>query len=126
MLTGYVFAYASEELNFSKIRALEHVHSVLNYGNNEYALHGKDREFADWVYAYDGHIVLSRALLVGDRTQIVDGPLKTYEGNIVKINKHKGQALVEVSIGDTPKRIWMYFEWLKIEDGKLVKLRENS
>lgn len=125
LLWGYVFLYADQPINITRIYKIEHVNRVLQYGDGESNLFGNDRDFAEWVLQYDGHIGLSKALLVGDRTRIIDGPLKEYEGIIRSVNRQKGKALVDITIGGTVKPTWLYFEWMTVQDGQLVKLRNS-
>ncbi len=123
---GYIFVYADLPLDTQKIYEIDHVNRVLQYGDGNCNLHGEDRCFAEWVLRYEGHIGLSKALLVGDKTRIIDGPLKEYEGVIRSVNRQKGKALVDISIGDTVKPTWLYFEWMTVHDGQLVKLRDTQ
>lgn len=122
---GYVFLYADTPVDPMRIYAVEHVCCVLRYSDGECSLRGGDRDFAEWALACNGHIGLSRALLVGDKTRIIDGPLKDYEGVIQSIDRHRRRALVNVTVGDDVKPIHMYFEWLTLESGRLVKFHSG-
>lgn len=125
MYWGYVFLYADAPIDLPRLYVVEHVNRVLQYSDGESNLRGGDRAFAQWALMCDGHIGLSRALLVGDKTRIIDGPLKDYEGVIQSIDRHRRRALVNVAVGDDVKPICMYFEWLTVRDGQLVKLKGN-
>lgn len=122
---GYVFVYTDQPINPLRICDIENVNRVLQYGDGEINLTGEDRFFAEWILRCDGHIGLSRALLVGDETRIIDGPLKDYEGTIRRIDRHKRRAWVDVMVGDEVKSIQMYFEWLTVQDGNLIRLRDS-
>ena len=124
MFWGYIFLYADEPVDIYRLYQIEHVTLVLRYSDGESNLRGEDRAFAEWVLACDGHIALSKALLVGDKTRIIDGPLKDYEGVIKRIDRHKRLAWVDVSVGGRSKPIQMYFEWLTVQDGQMIRLRE--
>ena len=126
MYWGYVFLYADGPLELLRLYQIEHVNLVLQYSDGESNLHGEDRTFAEWVLQCDGHIGLSQALLIGDRTRIIDGPLKNYEGVIKSIDRHKRLAWVNVAVGNDVKPIRMYFEWLTVQDGNMVRLRESK
>lgn len=126
LLWGYVFLYSDQPIDIMQVHEIEHVNRVLQYGDGECNLHGDDRKFAEWVLKYNGQIGLSKALLVGDRTKIIEGPLKEYEGVIRRINRQKGSALVDITIGDTVKPTWLYFQWMTTRDGQLVKLRDEQ
>lgn len=43
-------------------------------------------------------VLVSRAVSVGDKVNIIDGPLVGHEANIVKVNRRKGTARVELSM----------------------------
>lgn len=126
LLWGYVFLYADRPIEIPRIYEIDHVNRVLQYGDGESNLIGADRHFAEWALACEGHIGLSKALLVGNRTRIIDGPLKEYEGVIRSFNRQKGKALVDIEIGDTVKPVWLYFEWMTEQNGQMVKLRQTA
>ena len=124
MYWGYVFLYADAPVELLRVYQIEHVNSVLQYSVGDGNLRGEDRAFAQWAFNCDGHIGLSRALLVGDKARIIDGPLKNYEGVIKRLDRHKRLAWVNVSVGDDVKPIRMYFEWLTVQDGRMIRLRD--
>ena len=125
MLWGYVFLYADEPVELSRIYQIDPVNLVLRYDDGDCNLRGGDRAFALRVLACDGRIGLSQALLVGGKTRIVGGPLKNYEGVIKSFDRHKRFAWVDVNIGNETKPIRMYFEWLTVQDGTMVRLRDS-
>ncbi len=126
LLPGYVFLYADRPIDVRRMQGRKHVKRVLQYGDGETNLRGEDRNFAEWVYRYNGRIALSRAWLVGDQTQIIDGPLKEYEGVIKKINRQRRSALVEIHIGQQARDVWLSFQWMTMRDGSLVEFNTTG
>ncbi|OQB25791.1 MAG: hypothetical protein BWY11_00168 [Firmicutes bacterium ADurb.Bin182] len=129
LIPGYLFLYSDTVLAPDLICRSKRVNKVLGYSDTgdaqqhdkSYSLLGEDLDFANWVYKHDGHIKLSRAMLVGDKTTIIDGPLLDYEGEIIKINRQRRSALVRIAIGETRKDVWLSFKWMELKDGELTE-----
>lgn len=123
LIPGYVFVYSDSPIAPYEFYRCERVTRLLGYSeqaHSEYALTGEDLDFARWILTHQGHIGVSRAMLVGDKTQIIDGPLKRYEGEILKIDRRRRSALVAVSVGEMTKNVWLSFHWMTLKDGMLV------
>lgn len=123
LLPGYVFLYAQAPIEPHALYRCLRVNRLLGYAgqaHGEYALAGEDLDFARWILSHEGHIGISRAMLVGDKTQIIDGPLKRYEGEILKIDRRRHSALVAVRVGDMTKNVWLSFHWMTLKDGVMV------
>lgn len=116
LLPGYVFVYTPSPVAVSTFYRCERLNRVLCYeqGNTEDIgiLKGADYDFAAWVYENDGHIGISEAIQVGDKVEVVSGPLVAYQGNIVRINRKKHCALVKFYFGDVVREIWLAFDLL--------------
>lgn len=52
----------------------------------------------------------STGLIEGDRTIITDGPLKGLENTILKIDRHKRRALIEVMLCNVPTQVKVSLE----------------
>ncbi len=61
--------------------------------DNTKKLRGHDLEFIQWLKRQNGMIGISKAIQIGTKIKIIDGPLKKYEGNIIKINKRQNVLL---------------------------------
>lgn len=123
LMPGYVFIYSSIAIEAQAFYSCHRVKRLLGYaeeGYIEHTLAGKDLDFAQWVLFHNGHIGISRAMLVGDKTQIIDGPLKTYEGEILKIDRRRHSALMAVNMGEVRKNVWLSFHWMTLQNGVLV------
>lgn len=132
LVPGYVFVYTQERVDAAALYRCERANRVLSYGRcngeAEHALQGADLAFAQWVYENNGHLGVSQAVMVGDEAKIIAGPLASYQGEILKINRKKHCALVSISVGDTAKEIWLALEWMAPKAGVLegYKLETGS
>lgn len=124
MLNGYVFVYAEKDIDLSLIGRIDNVNRVLRYDEGEHDLRGGDREFALWIMKYNGCIGVSRAFREGDVTRIAQGPLKEYEGMIKKIDRRHKSALLEITVGDTIKHLWLSFEWMEEDEVTITEERK--
>lgn len=123
LIPGYVFIYSETPIEPHVFYRCERVTHLLGYAEQthiEYALLGEDLDFARWILLHEGHIGVSRAMLVGDKTKIIDGPLKQYEGEILKIDRRRRSALIAVSVGEMIRNVWLSFHWMTLKDGILV------
>lgn len=113
LLPGYVFLYAPAQVEMEKVRKLSNVLRVLRYADGEGALKGADRVFADWMWRQSGIIGLSKAVKIGERVQIVEGPLKDLGGTVIKLDSHKQVAKVQLNIVGSTQWLWLSFDYLK-------------
>jgi len=115
ILPGYVFFTAQTGPDWKKITGLDHVYYPLGYSDSTHALRGEDLDFVRWLLRRASGtgasgIGLSRVVRVGTKIKVVDGPLKDYEGSIVKVNLRRGCAAVEISTEGVVRRVWLGFE----------------
>lgn len=104
MIPGYIFLFAEDKISFSSIQAQSDIYKILQYPNGERELAGSDYEYAMWLYNYEGKLEPSTVLTEGDKVKVIDGPLASGIGNIVKLDRHKRRAMVEFRFhGNTQK-----------------------
>ncbi len=97
LMPGYVFFETDAEPDWVRILRDSSVIKLLKYDDETYALRGADAEFVEWLKKYDGCIRISEAVQVGRKIKFVSGPLKDFNGEIVKINK--GRRQVQIALG---------------------------
>lgn len=115
LLPGYVLFRAYEEnLPIFDFQSVQGVIQVMRNTSGDWRLDHNDRGFADWVFFHGGLIGMSTVYDVGDRVRIYSGPLKDYEGRIIKIDRRNRNGLVEIQFGRKIWRIWLAFEMLDI------------
>ncbi len=95
MIPGYIFVFSEDKILFSSIHVHPDIYKVLQYPNGERELVGFDYEYAMWLYNYDGNLEASTVLTEGDKVKVIDGPLASGIGKIVKLDRHKRRAMVE-------------------------------
>ena len=115
VIPGYVFfEYEGllDGLIWKEICKLPCIYFPLKYGDNESRLRGKDLEFINWLRKNNGIIKISKVVKIGNKIQVVEGPLKDYEGRIVKINKRQNSVAIKLDGEGIKGEIWMSFEYI--------------
>ncbi len=105
LIDGYVFIYIEDDKSIDCFRFLIGVYKVLEYETGERTLRGADYDYALWIYRHDGRIEPSKALTEGSQVKIIDGPLMSVVGKIIRIDKHKRRAWVEFEFNDTTQKV---------------------
>jgi transcription antitermination factor NusG len=118
LLPGYVFLYSHKSPPFREILPLHHVYRFLSYGDfEEYGLRGTDLDFAMWVLRHEGLLTSSKAVQIGSKVHIVQGPLSDAVGTIEKVDRHNRNVCLSISFDGNMKRVWMPFEWTDDTEG---------
>lgn len=110
LFPGYVFFEVPDKSLPNVSFAVDGVLSVLKSGENGWRLHGEDEAFARWLFNHDGVIGLSKAYREGDRVHILEGPLKDFEGKIIRIDRRNKSGQVELVVSGRAVKIWLGFE----------------
>lgn len=107
---GYVFLEAqASDLRPEALR-VPGVLSLLRAADGDWRLHGRDRDFAQWVFSCHGMIAMSKAYKEGDRVRIVSGPLKEFEGSILRLDKRNRNGQIAIQLGERTVKVWLGFE----------------
>ena len=122
LLSGYIFLYSNEQMDSTVIHRLGDVQRVLQYGDQVYALTGYGEQLARWLARYNGVIGLSKAIQVGDRIQVVQGPMKDELCKIISVDKHKRRAKVEIQFNRAAFHVLMDFEWVENSGDKAANI----
>lgn len=110
---GYVLFEAPESCDIFRFTQDDESLSVLTYTDGDWRLYGDDRTYAQWVFQYNGLIGLSKGYQIGDRVQIIDGPLKDIEGCITRIDRRNRSGQVTLRFGGRELKVWLGFEIIK-------------
>ena len=110
LLPGYVMFQAPEWTDVFNLIPEDDTISILTYSDGDWRLYGTDEEYAKWIFRYDGLISLSKAYKIGDRIQIVDGPLKDMEGLITRIDRRNQSGQVTLTLGGKQRKVWLGFK----------------
>ena len=102
MFPGYLFLHTSkpkdlyERVSSSTGKYIFKYCRVLKTGNYLTCLSDAEAENIDVLCGRNHVISMSEGYMTGDKLKIVAGPLKDMEGKIVKIDRHKRCAFIEV------------------------------
>ena len=115
MLPGYVFVYTrdipDDERKFT--RGNPNALRILSDADGAAELYGDNLDYARWVMRYSGLIRCSKAVRVGSRIRITEGPLKDYEGYIREISKKNRNGRIEIPFMGQTIKAWLPFEWVE-------------
>ena len=121
LLPGYVFVYTDASLqdfrHILSLPSLAGVAHLLRYNDmdSDGALVGHDLDFADWLWRQDGRVNVLKAVREGERVLIVDGLFKDLNGLVVKMDRRKQTAKVQLDILGGAKYIWLSFDYIQEE-----------
>lgn len=110
LFPGYVFIKAPRKCDILAHLPRDGMLCVLTSGDREWQLYGQDEIFARWLFDRGGRFDFSTAYQEGDRIRIVSGPLKDFEGHILKIDKRSRNGQVELTFSNRTFKIWLGFE----------------
>lgn len=117
LLPGYLFVYSHEPVPYRRILAIPHVLRILHYVDEpEGYLQGKDRELALFFLEKDGTFGSLQALKVGNWIQITDGLLHDYDGKVIRMDRRKQMALIQLNVAGDVNQVWLSYELMKITD----------
>ena len=115
LLPRYVFfdIPAGAEPPWEMIKQLPYVQKILQYSDEERALRKEDLAFVEWLKRYDGLLRISPVIRVGTKIQVVGGPLKDFEGEIVDVKKSRRCVAINISETGHFQKIWCPIEYIE-------------
>ena len=122
MLPGYVFVFSEQQIPFRAVLSLPPVIRVLRYADDlEGYLEGQDRALAEMLLEREGRIGALEALKEGDFIHITDGLLSQYGGKVLRMDRRKQMAEVELNVAGDINRVWLSYEILEIRNEETNK-----
>ena len=121
IIPGYVFFENDTDLdafNWKEICKMEYIYYPLKYMDNGKILRGKDLEFVNWLKENNGILKISNVIKYDKKIKIINGPLKEYEGKIVKINKKQNCAGIKLDGEGIQNTIWLSYDYINGEEEK--------
>jgi transcription antitermination factor NusG len=112
MLPGYVFLRTESSILPIELYRTPGVLKILCEEERDWPLTTANRRFASWVYDNNGLIDISVAYRDGQVVRIVEGPLRTQRGNIIRIDKRNRNCLVKLSFNAAAINVWLAFDYL--------------
>ena len=110
LMSGYIFLRLYELPPATELPHIPGFIRVLDYRPGEWELAGSDLAFAEYVFANNGVLGISKACKIGDRIRLVEGPLKDMEGSILKMDRHRKNGLVEIGYHGRSFQVWLPFD----------------
>ena len=98
LFSSYVFVHIDYDSN--KYHRLRNLPGVLRFLGSPGPQPVPDEEMKPILhFCSDGELIgITTALKDGDRVRIIDGPLKNFDGKIIKVDRRKGRARVMVTL----------------------------
>ena len=123
LLPGYVFVYADVPVEYPRAAfRLDFVVRLLGDKDMNYILQADDERFAMMLLGCGGTIGILKAYQEGDRVRLVPGALGGIEGEIVKLERRKGRAMIQYQFAGTTCTTWVGYDL--IEGNDRVDLKE--
>lgn len=120
-LPGYVFVYAEHPITeFREIRLMEGVLRYLGERDDDYQLRGDDLRFAQMLYAHDGVIGIMKTYQEGDRVKLAQGAMGDFKGEIIKLDRRKGRALLRYNFDGNICNVWVGYEMIEDNDKPVI------
>ena len=123
LFPGYVFVRARSDCNlFRKIRH-QYVYRILCDSEHDWRLHGSDETMVRRLFEIGGVVDRSGAYYENDRLRIVNGFLKDYEGDIVRVDRRMRTAQIRVRLLERETKLWLGYELL---DAPTARIPDQS
>lgn len=116
LFPGYVFVYSHHPIPRREALIRESgILRVLTYGKDDTQgyLVKNDRTFAEMLLQKEGVMGALEAVEEGNRVKIIDGILQNYNGRVVKVDRRKRLAKVELELLGDRRGVWLAFQILQ-------------
>ena len=113
LFPGYVFVQMPVNSELFELLRKRIILTILRDSDDDWRLKGTDRAFADELFRCNGVFGFSKAFYENDRIHVVEGPLANYNGQILRVNRRKQTAEVQMSCQGVIMRVWLGFELIE-------------
>ena len=111
LLPGYVFMRG--DLTADQLRTLNHVKYPLRYSDGSTSLVGNDLTLAEMTFRSEGVIPKLQAVQEGSFVRVTDPLLKDLECRVLRVEKRKRLAQVELSTLGSIRQLWLGLDLLE-------------
>lgn len=116
---GYLFLEA-EEIDPDTFQEFRHIHFFNRFLKADDKIHPLPFDEAKRIYelAKYGKVIGRSKVMYNedDKIVVIDGPMKGFEGQIVKVDRRKKRAKIRLSLYDNPYTIDLGFDVLEVTD----------
>ena len=118
LLPGYVFVVSETPVPLNALRCIPDVIRPLTYGpdDKEGYLTGQDRALALWLMQENGLVGHLDIVKEGSQIKIIGGLMKGIGGHVVKIDRRKRLAHVELEVVGSIHSVWLGINFLESVD----------
>lgn len=97
LFPGYIFMVSNQIDNLmAEVRRIPKLIKILGNGKEIIPLYDKEIEFL-MKFGEEEHLIkMSKGYIENDKIVIKEGPMKSYEGTVKRIDRHKRKAVIEV------------------------------
>ena len=115
LFPGYVFVYSHFLIPYTTLCADRNVLRILTYDREgkESCLNDRDRAFAEMILRTNGVVGVLDAVQEGSYVRVNEGALHDFNGHVVKVDKRKRLAKVEMDILGDRRDVWLAFHLLE-------------
>ena len=85
----------------------------LKYENDISALSAEERAYLEGLMDREHNVRLSKGEILDGEVIITEGPLKGYESNIIRIDRHKRRAILNVQMNERKLQVDVSLEIVK-------------
>ena len=120
-LPGYVFVFTEEPITrFREIWQMEGVLRILGQRDDDFQLRGDDLRFARMLHAHGGVIGIMKTYQEGDRVMLAQGAMGDFKGEIIKLDRRKGRALLRYNFDGNICNVWVGYEMIKDSEKPVI------
>lgn len=118
LLPGYVFVISETAVPLNQLWRIPSVIRPLTYGpdDQEGYLSGHDRALALWLMQENGLVGNLELVKEGSQIKIIGGLLKNFNGRVIKVDRRKRLANVELEVVGSIHNIWLGVNFLEAAD----------
>lgn len=118
LLPGYVFVISESPVPLNQLWRITDVIRPLTYGPEDHDgyLSGQDRALALWLMQENGMVGNLDVLKEGSQIRIIGGLLKDLNGRVIKVDRRKRLANVELEIVGSVHSVWLGVNFLEPSD----------
>jgi transcription antitermination factor NusG len=95
---------------------MEGVLRFLGQRDDGYRLMGDDKKFAEILHSHNGTIGIMKTYREGDRVKLARDMMGGFEGEIIKLDRRKGRALIEYNFDGNCYKVWVGYEMIEDDE----------
>lgn len=118
LLPGYVFVISETPIPLNQFWRIPDVIRPLTYGPDDHDgyLSGQDRVLALWLMQENGLVGNLDMVKEGSQIRIISGLLKNLNGRVIKVDRRKRLANVELEVVGSIHSVWLGVNFLEPSD----------